>query len=183
MDKYHEFDAELHNTLTDAEVDIMLIYDAEDNEEGDDILFHKVAPNGTIPYAAYEGDVLRALVSGTDTVVADITMKRGQSLYKISEMKPEEETGSSDFRVKIKNVLPDMELDIVLVYDGEKGKEVREKVFDSVVPDESVIYDAIEGDVLKAFVAGTDTAVADIEIQQDRSFYEISQMEYVGPEL
>ena len=170
MDKYHEFDAELHNTLTDAEVDIMLIYDAEDNEEGDDILFHKVAPNGTIPYAAYEGDVLRALVSGTDTVVADIKMKRGQSLYKISEMKPEEE---NEFRVKIRNIIPGVELDIVLVYDGERGKEVREKVFDSVLPDESVIYDAIEGDVLKALVSGTDTAEADIEMQRDRSFYEI----------
>lgn len=60
---------------------------------------------------------------------------------------------------------------------------MREKVFDSVVPDESVIYDAIEGDVLKALVSGTDTAVADIEMQRDRSFYEIPQMEYVGSEL
>ena len=57
------------------------------------------------------------------------------------------------------------------------------RIFNKVLPDERAIYFAYEGDLLRAFVAGTETVVSDIEIKCDQYMYTISQIEPIHNEL
>jgi len=127
----------------------------------------------------YEGDTLHALVAGTDKLVSEIEIGPYQSYYKISD-EPED---PDEFRVKLHNDLPDIELDIVLIYDAAEERDVWKAKFDNVFFDEDVFYFAYEGDVLRALVAGTETVVSDIEIRLDQSLYAISQIELESSEL
>jgi len=50
-------------------------------------------------------------------------------------------------------------------------------------PNEMTTYVGYEGDLLQAFIAGTETVVSDIEIKRDQLMYKISQMELASSEL
>ena len=80
------------------------------------------------------------------------------------------------FKIKFHNGLSDVDLDLVLVYDAAHGKDVWERLLDDVIPNETTIYHAYEGDLLWALVAGTDEVVSEIEIRRDRSLYNVSEM-------
>lgn len=101
--------------------------------------------------------------------------------YDYSETNVEDK---NELEVEIRNGFPDIELDIVLIHDGVD--QVWKSIFDKVLPDETAIYYAYEGDVLRAFVAGTDTAVSDIEVkigQSQYTFVASPQKEFISEEL
>ena len=79
-----------------------------------------------------------------------------------------------EFEVELRNEFPDMKVDIVLVID-EKGEEVWEDVFDNVKVNETTVFVAVEGDLLKVLKAGTDDELLDIKIKRDKSVYAFSQ--------
>mmetsp|Transcript_17595 Transcript_17595/g.38088 ORF Transcript_17595/g.38088 Transcript_17595/m.38088 type:complete len:393 (+) Transcript_17595:250-1428(+) len=168
-DQPGEFKVIVHNMLPNFNLDIVLAYDTTQEIEVWDKMFGDLPPNGRAKFSVYEGDLLKALVAGTDTIVADIEIKREPPLYTISQIK-----NPNEFGVKLVNELPDMELNIMLVFDAAEGNEVWKMVFEKVTPDETVIYHAYEGDMLQALVADTDTVVADIEITRSQSLYAIS---------
>mmetsp|Transcript_20430 Transcript_20430/g.42722 ORF Transcript_20430/g.42722 Transcript_20430/m.42722 type:complete len:377 (+) Transcript_20430:303-1433(+) len=170
---------ELQSMLHGLELDIVLVYDALHEKHVSKVLFDKITPDVTVTCEAYEGDKLHALVAGTDKLVSEIEIGPYKSYYKISD-EPED---PDEFRVKLHNDLPDIVLDIVLVYDAAEERNVWKTKFDNVFFDEEVFYFAYEGDVLRALVAGTDTVVSDIEIRLDQSLYVISQIELESSEL
>ena len=86
MDDPEELGVELRNALSDVKLDIVLVYNAAGEKEVQEMMFDRMSPNETATYYGYVGDVLQALVAGTDTIVSDIEIKRGQSLYAISQM-------------------------------------------------------------------------------------------------
>jgi len=187
----NDFKVELHNGLPNVELDIVLIHHAFEDQARRRVL-DKMKPNETSIYHAFEGDVLRALVAGTDEVVSDIEIDRDQYLYTISQnnlmRSAFESAGENDsedeegFEVELYNGLPDVELDIVRIYDVFE-EQVWKRMFDEVLPNETTIYDAFEGDVLRALVAGTDEVVSDIEIFRDQHLYTISQKNDMRSEL
>ena len=79
-----------------------------------------------------------------------------------------------EFEVELRNEFPDMKVDIVLVID-EKGEEVWEDVFDNVKVNETTVFVAVEGDLLKVLKAGTDDELLEIKIKRDKSVYAFSQ--------
>mmetsp|Transcript_10045 Transcript_10045/g.16462 ORF Transcript_10045/g.16462 Transcript_10045/m.16462 type:complete len:194 (-) Transcript_10045:268-849(-) len=172
-------EVDLQSMIHDVELEIVLVHDALREKDVSRVLFDKVTPKVIFTYEAYVGDRLRALVAGTKEVVSEIEIRPYKSFYKIFH-EPED---PNKFRVELHNALPDVELDIVLVYDAAEEKEVWEVLLDDVVFDETIFYHASTGDVLRALIAGTDTAVSDIEIRRDQSLYAISQMESLGFEL
>jgi len=172
-------EVQLQSMLHGLELDIVLVYDALHEKHVSKVLFDKITPDVTVTCEAYEGDTLHALVAGTDKLVSEIEIGPYQSYYKISD-EPED---PDEFRVKLHNDLPDIELDIVLIYDAAEERDVWKAKFDNVFFDEDVFYFAYEGDVLRALVAGTETVVSDIEIRLDQSLYAISQIELESSEL
>lgn len=179
-----EFRVGIHNLLPDVDVDIVLVYyEAGSKKEVTTNLFEKVTPNEIVHYDASEGDLLHILVARTHDFLSSIEIN-DQTLYTISRMGDYDNSdnrGAS--RVKLHNDLPDVDLDIVLVYDAEKKTNTWEMVFDRMTFDEIVTYNAYEGDLLQVVTAGTDTVVLDIEIRLDQSLYKISEMEILGSEL
>ena len=165
--------------IHDVELEIVLVHDALREKNASRVLFDKIAPDITVTYEAYVCDRLQALVAGTKEVVSEIEIRPYKSLYKIFH-EPED---PNKFRVGLHNELPDVELDIVLVYNAAEEKEVWEVLLDGVVFDETIYYHAYTGDVLWALIAKTDTAVSDIEIRLDQSLNAISQMESLDFEL
>mmetsp|Transcript_3776 Transcript_3776/g.8342 ORF Transcript_3776/g.8342 Transcript_3776/m.8342 type:complete len:378 (+) Transcript_3776:217-1350(+) len=84
-------------------------------------------------------------------------------------------SGNEDdsFKITLHNSLSDTILDIMLVYDGHRQKEVSEMLFDKFIPDETASYDAYEGDLLHILIAGTDKVVSKIEVKHGQVMYEI----------
>lgn len=83
-----EFEVELQHGLPGVELDIVQIFEKDDGEEIWEEKFNNVSFNETMVYHAYEGDLLRILYAGTEEVVADIEVRRGQRsrpLYRISQ--------------------------------------------------------------------------------------------------
>jgi len=187
------------------------VFDGDEKEAAETKILEKVQPNETVIYIALEGDLLQAVVSGTDEVVTDIIeLKRGQSLHNISrvsavkddfvhngeggldedefevELDEDEFEGGLDeneFEVELHNGLLDTELDIILVFDGDEKEAAETKILEKVQPNETVIYIALEGDLLQAVIAGTDEVVTDIKLKRDHPLQTISRIDYAGPEL
>mmetsp|Transcript_12722 Transcript_12722/g.27439 ORF Transcript_12722/g.27439 Transcript_12722/m.27439 type:complete len:177 (-) Transcript_12722:119-649(-) len=103
----------------------------------------------------------------------------------------------NEFEVELHNAFPQLELDIVLIYDASSSKEKEKKkddthikreeqwirVFDDMVPDERTIYLAFEGDLIRAFVAGTSRLVGELEIEYEDGACTVFQIGSVGAEL
>mmetsp|Transcript_15845 Transcript_15845/g.28636 ORF Transcript_15845/g.28636 Transcript_15845/m.28636 type:complete len:229 (-) Transcript_15845:168-854(-) len=182
------FTVELHNDLPDVELNWVLVYDAARELEVWEIQYERMATGGATIYHAYDGDILVALVEGTEeAIVSKIEIRRNQqSVYTVVNEMDKSSPGSSKgvaFDVELHNGLPDVALDLVLVYDAANEKGIWD-VFDKVTPGESTIYHAYEGDRLWAMIERTDEAVSEIEIRRDQSLYTISEMEYLlSPEL
>ena len=119
-----------------------------------------------------------AAVEGTEEAVSKIEIRRDQSVYQVNEMDFSPGSKGGAFDVELHNGLPDVALDLVLVYDAVNQKGVWD-VFDKVTPGESTIYHAYEGDRLWAMIEMTDEAVSEIEIRRNQSLYTISEIEYV----
>mmetsp|Transcript_27246 Transcript_27246/g.65464 ORF Transcript_27246/g.65464 Transcript_27246/m.65464 type:complete len:190 (-) Transcript_27246:95-664(-) len=94
----------------------------------------------------------------------------------------EGEDDLEEFEVRLHNGFSDMELDVVLVYDAAKGKELWDILYDKVTPDETVFYSAYDGDLLRVLRSGTDEVVSHIGITRDQSSYTLSQIN-LGSEL
>jgi hypothetical protein len=77
------------------------------------------------------------------------------------------------FDIEFHNETPDVELDVILVFDAQRGDNVWEMLFENVVPDERIVYNASEGDILQVLIAGTEQEVDWIEIHPDRSRYAV----------
>ena len=78
-----EFEVELLNGLPGVELDIVRIHDVFEDQVWKKV-FDKVTTNETAVYYAFEGDKLRALISGTNEVVSDIEIYRDQYVYTFS---------------------------------------------------------------------------------------------------
>mmetsp|Transcript_12697 Transcript_12697/g.23002 ORF Transcript_12697/g.23002 Transcript_12697/m.23002 type:complete len:137 (-) Transcript_12697:336-746(-) len=104
----------------------------------------------------------------------------------------------NEFEVEFHNAFPKLELDIVLVYDASSSLKEKEdkdddkhnkedeqwiRVFDDMVPDERTIYLAFEGDLIRAFVAGTSRLVGELEIEYEDGVCTVFQIGSVGAEL
>merc|ERR1711983_196410 len=84
-DNEHEDDKEdfgifLHNGLADNEIDIARVYKTEGHEMLRKVI-RKLSPGAAAIYSAFQGDKLRALVSGTGTAVADFEVERNRLKY------------------------------------------------------------------------------------------------------
>ena len=186
-----EFEVELKNGLFDT-LDILRVYDAVEESEEKEIEFKKVGPNETVVYVAVEGDRLQVVKAGTDELVTEIEMRSNLPSYMISDVESYTEPIDnsairgdietylddvndeiSSFDVELHNSHTRMKLDIMLVYDASEQTEVRKKQFGKVYPNETVIYEAMEGDKLEALVSGTDHVLYDMVIKRDQSLYSI----------
>ena len=79
------------------------------------------------------------------------------------------------FDVKLKNELPDQEVDIVLVLKMT-NEEIWKKVFDNVKVNETTIYNAYEGDSLKVLKSGTGKSAFVLFYRMNSSVqYEVSE--------
>mmetsp|Transcript_23237 Transcript_23237/g.35415 ORF Transcript_23237/g.35415 Transcript_23237/m.35415 type:complete len:181 (+) Transcript_23237:1-543(+) len=174
---------ELHNDLPDMKLNWVLVYDAAEKQKVREIQSGQMAPGGASIYHAHDGDILVALVEGTEETVSKIEIRRDQSVYKANEMGFSPKSKGVAFDVELHNGLPDIALDLALVYDAAREKGVWD-VFDKVTPGESTRYYAYEGDRLWAMIESTDEAVSEIEIRRNQSLYTISEIEYLlSPEL
>jgi len=177
------FTVELHNDLPDMKLNWVLVYDAAEKKKVREIQSGQMAPGGASIYHAHDGDILVALVEGTEETVSKIEIRRDQSVYKANEMGFSPKSKGVAFDVELHNGLPDIALDLALVYDAAREKGVWD-VFDKVTPGESTRYYAYEGDRLWAMIESTDEAVSEIEIRRNQSLYTISEIEYLlSPEL
>merc|ERR1711983_604575 len=84
-DNEHEDDKEdfgifLHNGLADNEIDIARVYETEGHEMLRKVI-RKLSPGAAAIYSAFQGDKLRALVSGTGTAVANFEVERNRRKY------------------------------------------------------------------------------------------------------
>jgi len=80
------FQVELHNGLPGMALDLVLVYDAEQQKGVWEIVFDRVTPGETTIYEAYEGDRIWAMIEGTDEAVSEIEIKPDQSVYIVSEI-------------------------------------------------------------------------------------------------
>ena len=83
------------------------------------------------------------------------------------------EYNDDEFEVQVHNENPDVELDILLVYDAAQRRESWEILFDKILPGEVVTYSAYARDVLLAVVAGTEKVVSQFRVKSDKSVYVI----------
>ena len=182
-----EFEVEVRNGLS-VRLDFIRTYDATEGKEIDDVAFETIVPGETVVFVAEEGDRVEVVKAGTDDLVTEIELKQSMALYTISEENVyteqniegdmlEDEVFFDDdvdsFDVELHNGFNKMDLDIILVYDAFEDVEVRENQFRRVHPNETVIYEAAEGDRLQALIAGTKKVMYDIEIKRDQSQYNI----------
>lgn len=151
--------------------------DSVKRENTSDILFPDLRAGNAIFYNYTVEHGVAPIESGTRYSMAfffDIDNPGVRDDFDSDDSKDEDE---NEFEVEIQNNIPDVELDIVLVYDVITRISTWKRIFDKVLPDERAIYFAYEGDLLRAFVAGTETVVSDIEIKRDQYMYTISQIE------
>ena len=183
-----EFEVEVKNGLS-IRLDFIRTYDATEGKEIDDVAFETIVPGETVVFVADEGDRVEVVKAGTDDLVTEIVLKQSMSLYTISEENVYAEQNIEDdmsedelffddddldsFDVELHNGFNKMDLDIFLVYDAFEDEEVRENQFRRVHPNETVIYEAAEGDKLQALIAGTKKVIYDIEIKRDQSQHTI----------
>jgi len=188
-----EFKVAIRNDLTDLNLDIMLVNDAGGAEQEQETLFTSVRPREVVNYISLEGDLLRAVISGTSQVVAEISATPDKPSFKISREdsdatyeydEEEDELEEDEFEVKLRNGLT-KNVDIVLVYDADERRAVTERLFGQVHPNRTSVYIGIEGDVLQAVVSGTDEVVSKIELERGQSLYTLSNAgwDFSGYEL
>ncbi|KAL7477849.1 hypothetical protein ACHAW6_003642 [Cyclotella cf. meneghiniana] len=88
------------------------------------------------------------------------------------------------FEIEFHNETPDVELDVILVFDAQRGENVWEMLFENVLPDEKIVYNASQGDILQVLIAGTEQEVDWIEIHPDQSRYAVRLSQFaLGSEL
>jgi len=75
--------------------------------------------------------------------------------------------------VDIRSYLSDIELDFVLVYEAELGREKFSMLFEKITT-EIITYEACEGDIIHVYKSGTNELVTKIEIKRDQHYYKIS---------
>lgn len=87
-----------YNEIENAPIDLVFVY-YEDDEEGEEeeemieVMERNMQPFRKMSMNSYEGDVFRAVISGTDTVVSEFEMSGDQFLYTI---KMEEDTPNDE---------------------------------------------------------------------------------------
>lgn len=196
-----EFEVAIRNELTNLKLDIFLVHDADGAREDKEKMYSSVRPREVVHYISLEGDLLQAVISGTDHVVSEIYAKPDKPSFIISQEDVDtlplnirnatyefddegDEWEDEEFEVKLHNGL-DKNVDILLVYDEAEGKAVKERVFGKVHPNRTSVYVGIEGDVLQAVVSGTGEFVSKIEIDRSQSLYTVSNIanDYLGSEL
>merc|ERR1711983_458381 len=79
-DNKEDFGIFLHNGLADNEIDIARVYETDGHEMLRKVI-RKLSPGAAAIYSAFQGDKLRALVSGTGTAVADFEVERNRRKY------------------------------------------------------------------------------------------------------
>jgi len=75
--------------------------------------------------------------------------------------------------VDIRSYLNDIELDFVLVYEAELGREKFSMLFEKITT-EIITYEACEGDIIHVYKSGTNELISKIEIKRDQHYYKIS---------
>jgi 3-polyprenyl-4-hydroxybenzoate decarboxylase len=167
---YVDLEVEINlKNMMDVELDIELAYNAKKNEELSEIIYEKIKSGETISLKSYHGNEINILMAGTYEVVAEIKVKREQTLYKIVKEIP---TKAERFGVKIHNTLEEEDVDIVLVYSAAQKRSVYKELFVSVMPDEMIEDDLFfEGDVIQAYSAETKTLVGEFEISRSQYLY------------
>merc|ERR1712176_695862 len=80
-----EFEVAIRNELTSLRLDILLVHDADGAREDKETMYPSVRPNEVVNYISLEGDLLQAVISGTDRVVSEIYAKSHAPSFNISQ--------------------------------------------------------------------------------------------------
>ena len=136
---------------------------------GDAIFYNYTVEHGVAPVESGKRYSMAFFFDNNPEVEDDLDSNDSDDDNGSEDNEDEEEFA---FDVKLKNELPDQEVDIVLVLKMT-NEEIWKKVFDNVKVNETTIYNAYEGDSLKVLKSGTDTVVTELDIKREQALYTI----------